>query len=55
MGRQGRRKQLLDNIQLKTGSWKLRGSTRSRSWERLWTCHMTDYRTNGYRFTIQGA
>jgi len=51
-GRQGRKcKQLLDNLQLKTGSWKLRGSTRSHSWKRLWTGHMTAYRTNGYRFT----
>ena len=55
-GRQGTRsKQLLDNLQLKTGSWKLIGSTRSHSWKRLWTCHMTDYRTDEYRFTIQGA
>jgi len=34
-GRQRRRcKQLLDNFQLKTGSWKLRGSTRSHSWKK---------------------
>jgi hypothetical protein len=47
---QGRRhKQLLDDLNEKTGYWKLKEEALDRTsftWKRLWTSHKTDNRIN---------
>ena len=50
--RRGRsRKQILDDLKISSGSWKLKEEALDRTlWKRLWICLKTDYVANGGRW-----